>query len=159
MNVSKKEIILVAFVAMMAGVYAYFFTDWFRPKFIRVESSVRPVREAWGPNGRVDRAGKQLNDVSFSLHKDYRLTSVQVVALDEARTNRYPHALWSLASKSGSEPVNAISYGTPIAGMAPAVAALEVEPLERGVQYRLLLEAGSIKGTNDFIVPKQSASR
>jgi hypothetical protein len=159
MNVSRKEIVLIVLVMMMTGLYGYYFTDWLRPKCIRIESSVRSLREAWGPNGRVDPAGKQLANVSFSLHKNYRLTFVQVVPLAEARTNRDVHPLWSLASKSGSAMVNAISYGTPIEGMSPPVAFAEVEPLEPGVEYRLLLQAGSIKGTNDFVVPKQRASR
>jgi len=159
MNVSKKEIILVALVVMMAGLYVYHFTDWFRHKTIRIESTVRSLREAWGPNGRVDTTGKQINNITFSLHKDYRLTSVQVIPAAEARTNRQAHALWSLASKKGSAPVNAISYGTPIEGMAPLSAFVEVEPLEPGVEYRLFVEAGSIKGTNDFIIPKRTASR
>src|SRR5690242_7309493 len=99
MNVSKKEIALVVMVILTAGLYVWYFTDWFRPKFIRIEYTVRSLREAWGGKGRVDPTGTQVNNVSFSLHKDYRLTSVQVFSLEESKTNKYPHALWSLTSK------------------------------------------------------------
>jgi hypothetical protein len=160
MNISKKEIVLVALVVLMAGLYVYYFTDWFRPKFIRIEYTVRSLREAWGGNGRRADAGKQAHNVTFSLHKDYRLTSVQVVTAAESRTNKYAHALWSLTSKSGSAPVNSIAYGMPIEGMEPSVTGgPEAEPLEPGVEYRLIVEARSVKGTNDFSVPTRSASR
>jgi hypothetical protein len=161
MNISKKEIVLVALVVVMAGLYVFYFTDWFRPKFIRIEYTVRSLREAWGGGGRrVDLASKQPNNVTFSLHKDYRLTSVEVVSVAEAETNKYPHALWSLVSKSGSSPVNSIAYGMPIEGMEPsAISSADAEPLEPGVEYRLLIQAKSIRGTNNFSVPAKSASR
>ena len=161
MNISKKEIVLVALVVLMAGLYVFYFTDWFRPKFIRIEYTVRSLREAWGGGGRrVDLASKQPNNVTFSLHKDYRLTSVEVVSAAEAQTNKYPHALWSLISKDGSAPVNSIAYGMPIEGMEPsAVSSADAEPLEPGVEYRLLVKARSLTGTNTFSVPAKSASR
>jgi hypothetical protein len=161
MNISKKEIVLVALVVVMAGLYVYYFTDWFRPKYIRIEYTVRSLREAWGGNGRrTDLAEKQPHNVTFSLHKDYRLTSVEVVKLAESQTNKYAHALWSLTSRSGSEPVNSIAYGMPIEGMEPSVVGTpDAEPLEPGVEYRLLVQARSIKGTNVFSVPTRSASR
>ena len=160
MNASRKEIILIVLVVVLGGVYVWGFTDWFRTKFIRVEHTVRSLREAWTSGGqRVDPAGKMLNDVTFSLHKDYRLTSVRVVPLAEFRTNRYPHAVWHLVCKAGAPPVNGFAYGTPIPGMTLAAPNTEAQPLEPGVEYRLLVEAGSIKGTNDFSLPVRSASR
>src|SRR5436190_21006474 len=102
MNVSKKEMFLIALVVIMAFLYLGFFTDWFRRKTIRIESTVRSLREAWGPEGRADPGGKQSGNVTFSLHKEYRLTSVQVVPAAEGKTNHFAHALWSLTSKKGS---------------------------------------------------------
>lgn len=160
MNVSKKEIILVVAVLLLGGWYVYAFTDWFRPKFIRVEYTVRPLREAWSGNGkRADTSGKNANNVTFALHKDYRLTSVRVVSRSDFETNKYAHPLWSLASSSGSAPVNSISYGMPIDGMTPSPLNPEAEPLQAGVEYRLLIEAHSLRGTNDFNIPMRSASR
>ncbi len=157
---SKKEIVLVLFVAILGGLYVINFTDWFKTKFIRIEHTVRSLREAWAGNGRrADPTGKQVNNVTFALHKDYRLTSVQVVPLAEARTNKYVHPLWHLVSKPGSPPVNALSYGMPVAGMTPSVANAEAEALEPGVEYRLLVEAGSLRGTNDFNIPANSTAR
>ena len=121
---------------------------------------MRSSREAWGGNGqRVDRGDKAGGDVTFTLHGDYRLTSVQVVPLTEFKTNRFAHPLWHLVSKSGSPRVNGFAYGTAIEGMTPEVATAEPESLEPGVEYRLIVEAGSLRGTNDFSIPARSASR
>jgi len=160
MNVSKKEIFLALLVLVLVGLYAFYFTDWFKGKYIRVEHSARPLREAWGNGQRVDPTGKQVNNVTFSLLKDYQLTSVQVVPLVEFQTNNHARPLWQLVSKTGSRPVNGFAYGAPIAGMAPvSVLNAEAQPLEPGVEYRLLVEASSIKGTNDFNIPISAASR
>jgi hypothetical protein len=152
---SKKEWVSVALVLVLGGLYVVFFSGWFGPKVIRVEHTVRSLRDAYGPGGRrVDATGKQpLGNVSFSLHKNYQLTSVKVVAAADARTNKYPHALWQLVSKDGSQPVDALAYGMSVPGMTPASSALEPEPLEPGVEYRLLVEAGAWKGARDFTMP------
>jgi hypothetical protein len=159
MNISKKEMVLVAFVLVLGGVYLCCFTDWFKAKHIRIEYTVRSSREAWSGNRRFDPGDKAGGDVTFTLHGDYRLTSVQVVPLTEFKTNRYAHPLWHLVSKSGSSRVDGFAYGAAIAGMTPEVATAEPESLEPGVQYRLLIEAGSLKGTNDFSIPARSVSR
>lgn len=159
MNISKKEIVLVVFVFILGGVYVCCFTDWFKAKYIRVESTVRSSREAWANGRRFDFGDKAGGDVTFSLQGDYRLTSVRVIPLAELKTNGYAHPLWHLVSKSGSPRIGGFAYGYAIEGMTPAVATAEPEPLEPGVEYRLLVEAGSLKGTNDFNIPARSASR
>lgn len=156
---TKKEIFLVSIVIAMGGLYAVYFSGWFGPKFIRIEHTVRPVREAWGVNGRADPNGKQVNNVMFSLHKDYTLTSVKVVPAAEFQTNKYAHPLWHLVSKSGSGPVHALSYGYTIPGMTPSVANAEPDMLQPGVEYRLVVETRSVKGEHDFKIPSQLASR
>ena len=156
MNLSKKEIFLVVVVVIFGGLYVWCCTDWFRTRVIHIEHTARPLREAWTGNGqRVDPTGKQVNNVSFSLHQDYRLTSVRVFA--SAKTNAPP--LWHLVSKNGSAPVNTIAYGMDIPGMASALPGTAAEPLEPGVDYRLVVEARSAKGTDVFSVPGQTAGR
>lgn len=152
---TRKEIFLVALVLVLGGLYAIYFTDWFGPKPIRVEHTVRSLRDAYGPGGRrVDPTGKlQLGNVTFALHREYKLTSVRVVLAADAKTNKYPHALWHLISKDGSQPVDSLCYGMPVTGMTPESAGLEAEALESGVEYRLLVEARSRKGLHDFTMP------
>ncbi len=159
---SRKEWILVAIVLVLGGVYVGFFSGWFGPKIIRVEHTVRSAREAWGPGGkRVSPAGApELGNVSFSLHQSYKLTSVKVVAVGDLRTNKYPHALWQLTAPAGSAPVDSLAYGFPVAGMKGPAAGIGPEPLEPGVEYRLLVEAGEWKGARDFVIPRpQTAAR
>jgi len=157
---SRKEWVLVALVLVLGGLYVVFFSGWFGPKVIRVESTVRSAREAWGPGGkRVNPPGKpELGNVSFSLHQHYKLTSVKVVAVSDSQTNQYPHALWHLTAQGGSGPVDSLAYGFPVVGMTGAASGIGPEPLEPGVEYRLLVEAGEWKGARDFVIPRPQAA-
>jgi hypothetical protein len=157
MNLSRKEIFLVALVLVLGGSYIVFFSDWFKPRFIRIEHSVRSSREGWAGSNRVE-AVAGAGAVTFALHKPYKLTSVQVVPLAEIQTNKYAHPVWHLISKEGSVPADGFAYGFPLQGMSPAVSGVEPEPLASGMKYRLLVEAGSLKGTNDFKVERTSSS-
>ncbi len=154
---SRKEVFLIGFVVVLAGLYAVCFTGLFKPKVIHIEHAARPLREAWTGNGqRIDPTGTQLNNISFSLHQDYRLTSVQVFR--SADTNNDAHVLWHLVSKAGSEPVDTIAYGTDIPGMDSSISGTTAEPLEPGIEYRLVVEARSAKGADDFNIPARSAA-
>jgi hypothetical protein len=155
---TKKDLFLIGIVVVLGGLYVVYFSGWFGPKFIRIEYTVRPVREAPGVNGRTNPNGKPVNSVMFSLQKDYRLTSIKVVPAAEFQTNKYAHPLWHLVSKSGSEPAKAFAYGYTIAGMTPSVANAEPDLLRPGVEYRLVVEASSVKGEHDFKIPLQLAS-
>ena len=158
---SKKEYCLIGLVVVLVGVYAVFFSDWFKPKTMRIEHSLRSVRDAYGPGGRQVNAtdGQNLGNVTFALHDDYRLTQVKVVRAEEALTNKYPHPLWHLVSPKGSDPVDGLCYGLPVKGMEPASAYAEVEPLEPGVEYRLLVETSSLNAEHDFTLPRTRAMR
>ena len=148
---SRKEYFLVGLVVVLVGLYAVFFTDWFRPKIMRIEHSARSLREAWSGSRRVDPTGKQeLGNISFALHRNYKLTSVKVVPLADYQTNKYARPLWELVAKSGSQPVDGFAYGMAVPGMLPARPMLEPDPLVPGVEYRLIITAGSVKGEHDF---------
>jgi len=150
---TKKDVFLITLVVVLGGLYAIYFSEWFRPKYIRIEYSSRPLREAWSGQGqRVDPQGNQVGNVTFSFHGDYRLTSVKVVSTAEFATNKYAHPLWHMVCKNGSQPVSGFSYGLSIPGMSAAAADSAADPLEPGVQYSLLVEAGSLKGTNNFSI-------
>jgi len=148
---SRKEYILVGFVMLLVGVYVVFFTNWFKPKVMRIEHSTRSLREAWSGGQRVDPTGKQeLGNVTFTLHRRYKLTSVKVVPLGEFLTNKYVPATWELVSKSGSDPIDGFAYGMSIPGMVAARELLAPEPLQPGLEYRLMVEAGGLKAEHDF---------
>ena len=144
MNISRKEIVLIVLVALLAGGYIVYFTDWFKPKFIRIEHTVRP--------SPASVAGMPGVSVSFSLHKDYKLTSVQVTPIAGGRPDGSTHPVWHLVSKKGSAPTDGFAYGFPLKGMEPLVPGATPEALQPGIKYRLVVQAGSVKGTNDFML-------
>ena len=153
---NRKEYLLVGLAVVLGGMYALYFTDWFGHKIIRIEHAVRTVQGDWATAGRrANPAVKTVNNVTFSLHKDYRLTLVKVMVAADARTNKYAHLLWHLVSKSGSQPVNSLAYAEPVNGMTPVSPNGEVEPLQPGTEYRLMVEGGRWKGEHDFQIPAQ----
>ena len=50
----------------------------------------------------------------------------------------------------GFEAITDFAYGAPIEGMRPAVQGATPDPLEPGMEYRLVIEAGKIKVEHDF---------
>lgn len=148
---SRKEYYLIGLVVALVGIYAVFFTDWFRPKVMHIEHSTRSLREAWSGSRRVNLTGKQeLGNVAFVLHRNYQLTSVKVVPAADYATNKYVRPLWELISKTGSKPVEGLTYGMPVPGMAPARPLLTPDPLVPGVMYKLIVDAGKVHGEHDF---------
>ncbi len=153
---NRKEYFLVGLAVGLGGLYAFYFSDWFKPKIIRIEHTVRAVQGGWATVGRPsDPADKPVNNVTFSLHKDYQLTSVKVLVADDARTNQQAQPLWHLVSKHGSQPANSLAYAEPVNGMSPASPGAAAEPLHPGTKYRLVVEAHRWKGEHDFQIPAQ----
>lgn len=150
-DVSKKELFLAAVVVVLAGVYVHYFTDWFRSRPILIEHSIRPsvAQRGIGP-GAAAPAHPTAFIVSFALDREYKLTSVKVVAVREALTNQNARPLWHLIADSSSIPTRAIAYGMQVAGMKPATSGAGAEPLKPNVEYRLLVEAGRRQGQRDF---------
>ena len=56
--------------------------------------------------------------------------------------------MWHLIGKS--RPVDSLLYGRDPDGMRPILDGLKPEPLLPEVPYRLIVEAGRRRGTNDF---------
>lgn len=142
MEITRKELLLVAFVAVLVGVYVCFFTDWFKPKTIHIEHNVRPM------GGRGPRP---VYVVSFALDREYKLTSVKVVAANDA-TNAAGFALWHVATDAKSPTTKGFIYGGDIPGLKPFVSGSQPAPLEPNIVYRLVVEAGRIKGEHDFSI-------
>ena len=52
-------------------------------------------------------------------------------------------------------PIKEFGYDASIRGMHPAVKGADADPLQPGIKYRLLIEAGSQKAEHDFVpVPR-----
>ena len=96
-----------------------------------------------------------INPIVFGFDRTLKLTSLKVIPVSDIETNKYPHPIWHLVSDSNSVPTKELFYGAPIKGMRPAVRGAAADPLEPGVKYRLLIEAGPASAKHDFIpVPR-----
>jgi hypothetical protein len=143
---NKKNLFLIAIVLVLAGVYAVYFTDWFKPVIIRISHTSRAMRFARRP-GQKDSA---TIPIAFGLDGIYRFNEIKVVPVAALETNKDAHPVWHLISDSNSVPVKFFFYGQRLQGMKPAVAGMRPEPLEAGVSYRLFVKSGSAKGQHDF---------
>jgi hypothetical protein len=131
---NKKTVFLVGAILILAAAYNLaFFMDWHKRPQIQIfcEKSRRAILRRNETPGLI-----------FHLAKSYSLTSIEVVAADDARTNKYPHALWHVLAADKPVPTTSFGYGANIHGMRPEIATAEPEPLEPGTEYLLLIEAG-----------------
>jgi len=154
---TKKEITLVVFTVILAGVYLCCFTDWLKEKHINIEHTVRPNVVVPGRRGNPVNPSPYV--ISFSLGREYKLTSVMVVPAAEFHANPQVHPLWHLVGDAKSAPTRFVVYGMPIAGMKPLVTGTEAEPLTPGVEYRLLVAAGRTRGEHAFKIAGTAGSR
>ena len=144
---TKNGIALTVVLVVLAVVYACCFTDWFTRETIQIIPQTRP-----GSPSNIPRpdGSPPVSKVSFAFDGKYRLTSVKVVAADDYATNKYANPLWHLISDSNSIPTKAIVYGFPIKGMRPKEPKARPEPLQAGVPYIMMVEAGKIKAQTNF---------
>jgi len=142
---NKRTLLLVCAALALAGAYLAFFIDWHkRPKIqIFMEKSRRSIL-----------GGSETPDLIFRFTNSYPLTSIEVVEAEDARTNKYPHALWHLVAAAAAVPTTSFGYGAAIPGMKPEVSTAVPEPLEADTEYFLLVEAGkNLKGKITFQPP------
>jgi hypothetical protein len=141
---TKKNWLLISVALVLAGVYAYYFTNWFTPKVIHIAShNVRNTRAIAKTDSTVP--------VTFKLGRPYKLTELKVVALDEWQTNNNCLPLWHLIADTNSAPITKpFNYGQKIPGMKSDIAGAHAQPLQAGVKYRMLVTDGSFKGQHDF---------
>lgn len=143
---NKKQNWLIAALVVVAVVYVYFFTNWFKPKTIKIfDTSRQTMRRV-----RRFRGDDDLPYVLFGMEGRFRLTEIKVVPLASFQTNSDTPPVWHLVSDSNSPPVQQFVYGQRIRGMKPAFAGDEPGDLETNVMYRLFVSAGRIKGQHDF---------
>jgi hypothetical protein len=149
---TKKNIPMICFVILLVGLSIYLNKDRFASDVIQLSHrSVTP--RLWFARGPA--AQSPCNPVVFLINKSLKLTSVKVVVASDAETNKFPHAIWDLVSDSNSVPVKQFMYGAPIGGMHLAFQGIGADPLQPGDNYRVLVQAGSLKLQHDFIpVPR-----
>ncbi|HEV2320675.1 MAG TPA: hypothetical protein VGV18_13040 [Verrucomicrobiae bacterium] len=138
----KKNTLLVAVLLVLVLVYVAFFTDWFRPRMIKLFYTTRHIE--------YYRARPDLPYVLFGLEGNYRLTEVKVVSLDDLKGNPNPLPQWHLISKSNSVPIRMFTYGEHIHGMRAAFKGEEAQALMTNEMYRLFVSAGKARGQIDF---------
>ena len=140
---TKKNWLLISVAVVLAAVYVIFFTDWFKPATVRIFHTNRAMHSRFQRNGGMP-------SLIFGLDRQLKLTDVKLVSLAALHTNQNSLPLWHLVSDSNSVPVKSFFYGQFIRGLKPAVSGSRPQPLETNVTYRLIVEAGKIKGEHDF---------
>jgi hypothetical protein len=140
---AQKPVLPIALLVLVGALFIYINRDWFQARPIQV--SHRIYRFA-GRFGGADTP----TPVMFEFDHRLKLTSIKIVALADSLTNKYPHPLWYMISSSNSLPTKGFVYGMDVPGMRSAVNGAAADPLDPGQTYRLLLEAGSVKGQHDF---------
>jgi hypothetical protein len=144
---TTKNWMMVALLAALAGIYIFYFSDWFRPKIIHISHASRAIRMRGVTNPR-DLAGTV--PVTFSLDRPYRPTEIKVVLLAAWQTNQNVLPVWHLIVSTNRAPIKVFSYGQRIRGLKPAVPGTHAQPLEPNATYRLFVTAGSARGQHDF---------
>jgi len=134
---NKQTIFLVGVALVLATLYIANFTDWLKHKNIQVFWRISPASGA----------------VAFYLDKAYPLSSVEVVSTEDAKTNKYPHALWHMVAQTAPPPTATFNYGAEIPGMKPEVSTALPEPLQPNVEYSLVVQSETgLKGEKSFTV-------
>ena len=136
---TKKNWLMLGFVAALGAFYLLWFTDFGQPQLIQINVVERP----FVPNP----APGEVLPLVFGLDRDLRLTSLRILPVTEA-SNTKPKVAWQLSSKAGSEPVRGFTYADEIPGMKASGS--KPLPLVAGTAYRLELEAGRAKGQAEF---------
>jgi hypothetical protein len=140
---AQKPFLPIALLVLVGGLFIYINRDWFQARPIQVSHRIyRFASRFGGADGPTP--------VMFEFDHRLKLTSIKVVSLADSQKNKYPHPLWHMISSSNSVPTKGFVYGMDVPGMRPAVNGAVADPLDPQQTYRLLLEAGSVKGQHDF---------
>jgi len=135
---NSRPFAIIVLLALSAVLYTTLLKDWFQPAPIQiVVQNRRPL----------SKNDPDLPAISFKFQKDYRLTGVKVLAVDEWTANKDAAPYWHLRGDSASPPTNFVLYGFALPGMETRTEPL---PLDPGTTYRILVEAGRHSGSIDF---------
>jgi hypothetical protein len=144
---SKTKFILTTLLLVgLAGLCLYLNRDWFASTPIQISHRVSP----WMRGGRRPDPLNKANPVVFTFDKFFRFKEIKVVLAAEIATNKYAHPLWQLESSSNSVFTSTFSYGERLRGMTSKVKGAAPDPLEPGVNYRLIVETDKGEASHDF---------
>ena len=77
--------------------------------------------------------GSETPGLVFRFTNAYSLTSIEVVETEDARTNKYPHALWHVVAEAAPVPTTSFYlHGAAIPGMKPEIPTAVPEQLQAG---------------------------
>ncbi len=144
----KKEYFLIAVFILLIGFILYLNRDWFTSEKIQISHRSGPAMRFANP--RFAAATKTVNPILFEFNRKLNVTSIKVIPLSDFETNKYAHPIWELVPTSKPVATRGFEYGVPIPGMKPSVQGALADPLQPGVTYRLIIEAGSLKAQHDF---------
>ena len=145
---TRKQWMLIFAAVVLGGLSFYLNRDWFASENIHIYHRSSPQR-GFFRRKRMD--DPQTNPVIFGFDRKLKLTCLKVIPVSALETNKYALPIWHLVSDSNSVAMRDFTYGSQIPGMHPAVKGAIPDPLEPGVKYRLLIEAGGLKGEHDFV--------
>jgi hypothetical protein len=148
-QMTSKQWTLVMVALVAAGICLYFNRDWFASEHIQISHRARAgglARFRKRPQAQAQNAAPLM----FEFDRKLKLTSVQVLPVSDIETNKYPQPIWHLVSDSNSVPTKGFQYGIDLPGMRPARKGVVASPIEPGIKYRLLIQAGSLKASHDF---------
>jgi hypothetical protein len=140
---TKKNWLLIIVAVGLGTVYAIYFSDWFKPKTVRIFHTSRNLRPQL-------QQGGVLPSLIFGLSRPLKLTELKVVPLAAWQTNNNVLPVWHLVSASNSVPVKMFFYGQHIGGLKPAVPGDRPQALDTNAIYRLFVTAGKVTGRHDF---------
>ncbi|HEX3855676.1 MAG TPA: hypothetical protein VHY30_00070 [Verrucomicrobiae bacterium] len=146
---TKKNWLMMIVLIALAGVYVFYFTDWFKPKIIHISHTSRAIRMRFRNNNAKTSTTVP---ITFSLEPQCKLTEIKVVLLAAWQTNQNVMPVWHLIADTNSTPIKIFVYGQRIRGLKPEVAGAHAEPLQPDVTYRLFVTAGKARGQHDFEV-------
>lgn len=146
---SKTKIISITILMIgLIGLSLYLNRDYFRSEGIQITHRLSPWMENRRPRARSSDLGVP---VTFMLNGFYRLKSIRVVDAAMFATNKYTVPVWRIISDSNSVPTSSFNYGSFIRGMRPEAKGVRPEPLQPGVEYRLLVVTDKdLEGQHDF---------
>lgn len=135
--------LLLALVAVIASGVLYSNRDWFAKPPIQVSHRFHDFAGRFGSDsGTIP--------LFFEFNRLLKLTSVEVVPVSDLETNKNAHPVWHIISDSNSVPTRGFLYGMEVPGMRPVYKEAAADPLDLGVKYRLLVQAGSLHVQHDF---------
>jgi hypothetical protein len=140
---AKKPWLPIAILIVVGGLFIYLNRDWFQRRPIQISHRLYRFARRFG-------GAESPTPVMFEFDRRLKLTSIKIVSVADAQTNKYPQPLWHMITGSNSVPTKGVVYGMDVPGMHSAVKGSNADPLDPSQKYRLLLEAGSLKAQHDF---------